>query len=86
MKTVFKLSKNKYIQALRFKWLTFVYDALVGITMPEEKIEQALIATANILAGTKLLDFRCGTATLTILVKQINPDAKVTGLMGMQRL
>ena len=53
--------------------------------MPGEKIEQALIATANILTGTKLLDFRYGTATLTILVKEINPDAKVTGLMGMQR-
>ncbi len=74
------MSKNKYIPALRFKWLTPLYDALIGITMPEEKIKQALIATANISAGEKVLDFGCGTATLTIMVKQINPEAKVTGI------
>jgi ubiquinone/menaquinone biosynthesis C-methylase UbiE len=48
--------------------------------MPEKKIKQALIASANISAGAKVLDFGCGTATLTIMVKEIYPGAKVTGI------
>lgn len=74
------MTANKFIPALRFKWLTPLYDFFISITMPEKKIKQALIATANVPAGTKLLDFGCGTATLTIMVKQSSPEAKVTGI------
>ncbi|WP_430897772.1 MULTISPECIES: class I SAM-dependent methyltransferase [unclassified Paraflavitalea] len=48
--------------------------------MPEKKIKQALIETANIPAGVKVLDFGCGTATLTIMAKEMHPGAKVTGI------
>jgi ubiquinone/menaquinone biosynthesis C-methylase UbiE len=48
--------------------------------MPEKTIKQHLIASANIYAGTKLLDFGCGTATLTIMTKKAYPEAKVTGV------
>ena len=74
------MEQAKYIPALRFKWLTPLYDFLINLTMPEKKIKQALIETANIPAGVKVLDFGCGTATLTMMVKEIYPDAKVTGI------
>lgn len=74
------MGKTEYIPALRFKWLTPLYDFFLNFTMPEKKNKQALIATANISAGAKVLDFGCGTATLTIMVKQIYPEAKVTGI------
>ena len=74
------MSGTKYIPALRFKWLTPLYDFLINSTMPEKKIKQALIESANIPAGVKVLDFGCGTATLTIMVKEIYPEAKVTGI------
>lgn len=74
------MEQAKYIPALRFKWLTPLYDFLINITMPERKIKQALIEAANIPAGIKVLDFGCGTATLTIMVKEIYPEAKVTGI------
>jgi ubiquinone/menaquinone biosynthesis C-methylase UbiE len=74
------VGQTKYIPALRFKWLTPLYDFLINITMPENKIKQALIETANIPAGIKVLDFGCGTATLTIMVKEIYSEAKVTGI------
>jgi len=48
--------------------------------MPEKKIKQVLISNANIHASSKLLDFGCGTATLTIMAKQSSPEAKVTGI------
>lgn len=69
----------KYIPALRYKWLTPLYDFLINLTMPEQKIKQALIEAAYIPAKANVLDFGCGTATLTIMVKEIYPDAKVTG-------
>ena len=74
------MTTAKYIPALRFKWLTPLYDFFLNLTMPEKKIKQALIATANVSAGAKLLDFGCGTATLTIMAKQSSPGAKVTGI------
>lgn len=74
------MEQTKYIPALRFKWLTPLYDFLINSTMPERKIKQALIETATIPAGAKVLDFGCGTATLTIMVKELSPAAKVTGI------
>lgn len=74
------MEQTNFIPALRFKWLTPLYDFFLGITMPEKKIKTALISDANIYAGTKLLDFGCGTVTLTIMAKQSSPEAKVTGI------
>ncbi|NOT52239.1 MAG: methyltransferase domain-containing protein [Chitinophagaceae bacterium] len=74
------MEQKKYIPALRFKWLTPLYDFLINITMPEKKIKEALIESAHISPGAKVLDFGCGTATLTIMVKEICPEAKVTGI------
>lgn len=74
------VGQAKYIPALRFKWLTPLYDFLINSTMPEKTIKQALIETANIPAGIKVLDFGCGTATLTIMVKEMHLGAKVTGI------
>lgn len=74
------MSKNKYIPALRFKWLTPLYDALIGITMPEKNIKEQLIDYAAIADGINVLDFGCGTATLTIMAKQSHPGAKLTGI------
>lgn len=74
------MEQTKFIPALRFKWLTPLYDFFLSITMPEKKIKQALIEAADIPAGVKVLDFGCGTATLTIMVKEMYPAAKVTGI------
>lgn len=74
------MSRTTYIPALRFKWLTPLYDFFLAFTMPEKKIKQSLIEVANISPRMKVLDFGCGTATLTILIKELYPEAKVTGI------
>lgn len=74
------MSSEKYVPALRFKWLTSLYDFIVRITMPEKKIKTRLVETAGISAGQKILDFGCGTGTLTIMAKQASPDANITGI------
>lgn len=74
------MEQARYIPALRFKWLTPMYDFLVNHTMPEKRIKQSLIETANISEGVKVLDFGCGTATLTIMVKEKYSEAEVSGI------
>jgi ubiquinone/menaquinone biosynthesis C-methylase UbiE len=74
--------KEKYIPALSFDWLTPLYDPLIRWFMPESRFKSQLIKQAHIHEGHRVLDLGCGTATLTILIKQTHPDAEVTGLDG----
>lgn len=72
--------ENKYIPALKYHWLTNFYDWLICNFFPEKEFKSALLKQANILDGHAVLDFGCGTATLTIMAKQNQPLAKLTGV------
>jgi len=76
----------EYIPALGYDWLTPLYDPLLRWVMREEKFKRDLIAQARLEAGHRVLDLGCGTATLTILAKQLHPDATVVGLDGDPRV
>src|SRR5215210_7233949 len=77
------MKKNeKYIPALNFNWLTPLYDPLVRWFMPESKFKSQLVKQAHIQLGQRVLDLGCGTATLTVLIKQTHPDVEVFGLDG----
>lgn len=73
---------KKFIPALRFKWLTPLYDPFLRWGMREETFKQQLIKQANIQPGQNILDLGCGTGTLTIMIKQVHPDSHVAGLDG----
>ena len=73
---------SRYIPALRFKWLTPLYDPLLKWIMREETFKRRLIQQANIRPKMKVLDLGCGTGTLTLMLKGAHPDAEVTGLDG----
>lgn len=70
----------RYIPAFHFHWLTRWYDPVMRRLFPEEALKTALIAQARILPGQNVLDVGCGTGTLTLLIKQTQPDASVYGL------
>jgi len=72
----------KYIPALGLDWLTPLYDPLSKWVMRDEYFKRQLIHQARIEAGHHVLDLGCGTATLTILIKQMQPEAVVVGLDG----
>lgn len=75
------MSKNDpYIPALGLHWLTPVYDPLQRWAMREERFKRNLVQQAHILGKQRVLDLGCGTGTLTILLKQLHPDAHVVGL------
>jgi ubiquinone/menaquinone biosynthesis C-methylase UbiE len=77
-----KGKKEKYIPAMGFDLLTPLYDSFVKWFMPESRFKKHLIEQASIQPGQRVLDLGCGTATLTILIKQTHPHTEVTGLDG----
>jgi ubiquinone/menaquinone biosynthesis C-methylase UbiE len=73
---------TKYIPALRFGWLTPVYDPVLRRMLPEVALKQRLIAQVQIAAGQRVLDLGAGTGTLTVMLKQTCSAAEVVGLDG----
>ncbi|MCH9020365.1 MAG: class I SAM-dependent methyltransferase [Proteobacteria bacterium] len=71
-----------YIHALRFSWLTSLYDPVVRWTTREATFKRRLVAEATVENGQRILDLGCGTGTLAILLKRAVPGTEVVGLDG----
>lgn len=69
-----------YIPALKYHFLTPIYDWFIRLTMPELKVKNQLIQQAELQTGEKILDFGCGTATLTLLIEEQTTDCVIIGL------
>ncbi len=72
--------EQKFIPALRFHWLTSVYDKLLALTFPEKEIKGDVIKEANVQPDETILDFGIGTATLSIMAFWEQPNANYFGL------
>ena len=75
-------TKQPYIPALGFDWLTRFYDPVIRATLREETFKRLLVEQARLQPGDDVLDLGCGTATLTIMLKKSCPGARVVGLDG----
>jgi len=73
---------DKYIPAFHYRLLTPVYDFIMRSTMRESFFKRRLVEEARIGEGHRVLDLGCGTATLTVLIKEFHPEAEVIGLDG----
>jgi ubiquinone/menaquinone biosynthesis C-methylase UbiE len=71
-----------YIPALRYESLTRFYDPVLRATLKEDRFKRLLVEQSALRPGYRVLDVGCGTATLTILLKQACAEAEVTGLDG----
>ncbi|HMM78826.1 MAG TPA: class I SAM-dependent methyltransferase [Pyrinomonadaceae bacterium] len=76
------MNNEKYIPALSYDWLTGLYDPVVALTTREGAFKNALVDQAGIADGHRTLDLGCGTATLSILLKQKQPNAVIVGIDG----
>jgi ubiquinone/menaquinone biosynthesis C-methylase UbiE len=73
-------NRTQYIPALKYDWLTSLYDPLLRWTMRESTFKKQLVEQAQIATGHRALDLGCGTGTLTLLIKSHHPKAQVIGL------
>src|SRR6266498_2948524 len=69
-----------YLPALRFRFLTRLYDPAIRLTTREGRFKRMLIDQAAAEPGQRILDLGCGTGTLAIDVKQRQPAAELIGL------
>ncbi len=69
-----------YVPALGFRWLTPLYDPVLRLMLKEDKFKALLVQQVGLLPGHQVLDLGCGTATLTIMLKEACPKATIVGL------
>ncbi|MCY7375939.1 MAG: methyltransferase domain-containing protein [Pyrinomonadaceae bacterium] len=74
--------KDNFIPALSFDFLTSLYDPVVALTTREKEFKRELVRQIDLRPMRRILDLACGTATVTIALKQSCPQAEVFGLDG----
>lgn len=67
-----------YIPALRFHWLTPIYDRVLRGAFPEQRLKRFVVEQVG--APAALLDMGCGTGTLTHMLQSAHSTAHVVGL------
>jgi SAM-dependent methyltransferase len=72
----------RYVPALRFRFLTRMYDPAVRVTTRELEFKRRLLDQARIESGHRVLDLGCGTGTLAAMAKRRAPGAALVGLDG----
>ncbi len=77
---------KEYIYALKYKWLTPLYDPILRLALREQTFKKALVEQARIQPGQRVLDLGCGTGTLTLLIKGVHPQARVEGMDGNPKI
>ena len=76
------MTTQRYIPALAYRSLTALYDPIVRLTTRERRVKAALLKQAQLRAGQRVLDLACGTGTLTLSAKQMQPQATILGVDG----
>ncbi|MEO8602072.1 MAG: class I SAM-dependent methyltransferase [bacterium] len=69
-----------FVPALGWHWLTRFYDPLLALMLRERVLKQQLVDQAGLTPGCAVLDFGCGTGTLTMLLKRACQSARVVGI------
>lgn len=75
-------SDETYVPALGYRWLTSLYDPVIGLTTRERTFKVRLLRQARLRPELDVLDLGCGTGTLAVWAKQLEPGVRVTGIDG----
>lgn len=73
-------ANQRFIPALRFNWLTPLFDVVAAATVRDRTIKRSVLASAALGRGEDVLDVGCGTGTLAVAAAQAAPAVAVTGL------
>jgi len=71
---------TEYVPALRFRLLTPLYDRVTEVGLLGRPVREELVSGAGIRSGQRVLDFGCGTGTLSLIAKARHPLATVVGV------
>jgi ubiquinone/menaquinone biosynthesis C-methylase UbiE len=71
-----------YLPAVRFDFLTPVFDVFVKGTTRERAFKQRLLDQARLESGLDVLDLGSGSGTLALWAKQREPGLRIRGLDG----
>lgn len=74
------MTDTRYIPALRFRWLTRVYDPLMERWTASTQMRQAVLEALDLGPGLRLLELGCGPGRLAIEIKRRQPDAAIDAL------
>jgi ubiquinone/menaquinone biosynthesis C-methylase UbiE len=80
MKLMSRPSAPPFVTALRFRFLTPAYDRILEVAIGDRNIKRALVEQAGVENGARVLDVGCGTGTMTRMIRERCPDARVVGL------
>lgn len=75
-------TEERYLPALKFRWLTPLYDPVLRWAFREQAMKSRLTADVALKPGERALDLGCGTGTLTLMLKASEPEAHVVGFDG----
>lgn len=74
--------REPYVSALRYRWLTGIYDPVVRLTSREQAFKRALLAQASLGSAGTILDLGCGTGTLAVMAAAAAGEAQVSAVDG----
>ncbi|HWP38923.1 MAG TPA: class I SAM-dependent methyltransferase [Gemmatimonadales bacterium] len=73
------MTEKPFVPAAGRDWLLPLYDPLTKL-LGVERYHRRLLEQAGIRPGSRVLDVGCGTGSLTILAKRLNPAAELIGI------
>jgi SAM-dependent methyltransferase len=74
--------QDRFVPALRFKWLTGLFDPVSRLTTREGAFKRRVLERAALVEGDRVLDLACGTGTLALAAARSVPRLSVTGVDG----
>jgi SAM-dependent methyltransferase len=74
--------QDRFIPALRFSWLTGLFDPVSRLTTREGAFKRRVLERAALVPGERVLDLACGTGTLALAAARSVPSLHVRGVDG----